>query len=61
MKKTLVVVALVVASVLPSLPVGAATMKPAAKPAIPAYCYFLPLLPTCIADWKAEMDSMKHK
>jgi hypothetical protein len=60
MKKTLVVAALVVASVMPTLPASAAAMKPAAKAEpVPAYCFFLPLLPKCVDAWKSEMGSMK--
>ena len=67
MKKTLVVAALVAASVLPAMPVGAAdmNMKSMAKAAeaVPPYCYILPLLPKCIDAWKAEWAAMKttHK
>jgi fucose permease len=63
MKKSLVVAAIVAASVLPTMPAGAADMKTMAKAAeaVPAYCYFLPLLPKCIDAWKAEMAAMKHK
>ena len=61
MKKLLVVAALVAASVMPVVPANAATMsKTMAKAeAVPAYCYFLPLLPKCIDAWKAEMAAMK--
>lgn len=60
MKKTFVVAALVAASLVPALPVNAATSKAVAKAeTIPAYCYFLPLLPKCIDAWKAEMDAVK--
>jgi hypothetical protein len=62
MKKTLIVAALVVASIMPTVPVSAATaMKAAAKAAetTPVYCFFLPLLPKCIDAWKSEMSSMK--
>ena len=63
MKKTLVVAALVAASVMPVMPANAATMsKTMAKAAaVPAYCYILPLLPKCIDAWKSEMGSMKMK
>lgn len=60
MKKTLIVAALVAASVMPVLPAGAADAKTTAKPeVVPAYCFFLPLLPKCIEAWKAEMATMK--
>lgn len=61
MKKTLVVAAVVVASIMPALPAGASDMmKTDAKAeAIPPYCYFLPLLPKCLDAWKAEMGTMK--
>ncbi len=63
MKKSLVVAAIVAASVLPTMPAGAADMKTMAKAAeaVPAYCYFLPLLPKCIDAWKAEMAAMKQQ
>ena len=62
MKKTLIVAALVAASIMPALPASAAAAKPAAKAeAVPAYCFFLPLLPKCIDAWKSEMGSMKMK
>lgn len=59
MKKTLVVAALVVASIMPTLPVDAATTKATKAESVPAYCFFLPLLPKCVDAWKAEMGSMK--
>jgi len=61
MKKIFVVAALVAASLVPVMPANAMTMtKTMAKAAaVPAYCYFLPLLPKCVDAWKAEMAAMK--
>ncbi len=62
MKKTLVVAAIVAASIVPAVPAGAADMATSAKAmTVPAYCYFLPLLPKCIEAWKEEADAMKAK
>jgi len=62
MKKTLVVAALVAASIMPTLPASASAAKAMAKAeTVPAYCVFLPLLPKCIDAWKGEWDAMKAK
>jgi hypothetical protein len=61
MKKTLVVAALVLVSIMPTMPANASAMKAAVVKAAstPVYCFFLPLLPKCIDAWKSEMGSMK--
>jgi hypothetical protein len=60
MKKLLVIAALVAVSVMPANAASMAMSKTMTKAAaVPAYCYFLPLLPKCVDAWKAEMDAMK--
>jgi hypothetical protein len=62
MKKFLIVAALVAASAIPSVPVNAADMGTMAdKPASPALCFFLPLLPKCIEYWKEKGEDAKAK
>jgi hypothetical protein len=60
--KTLVFAALVSALVvLPALPSAAADLAAAPKPTMDAKCFFLPLLPDCLAAWKADHDAMMAK
>lgn len=56
MKKILLVAALVSAAVaVPAMPSMAADV--AAKPAVEAKCFVLPLLPDCVAEWSADAQS----
>ena len=61
MKKILVAVALVAASLVPAVPASAAdTVKTAVDDAkANAICYVLPLLPKCIEYWKGKADEAK--
>jgi hypothetical protein len=56
MKKILIVAALMATVVMPATTVSAATK--AAAPKLSAACILLPLLPDCLAAWKAEGSSM---
>jgi hypothetical protein len=56
MKKVLIVAALVAASLVPAGTVYAAA--PAASAKITAQCFLLPLLPDCLAMWKADGAAM---
>jgi hypothetical protein len=57
MKKLLIVAALLAASAAPAAPVYAKEMAmPAASPTT---CFFLPLLPDCVAMWKEKAADMK--
>jgi hypothetical protein len=61
MKKTLALAALISAAMaLSAMPTMAATAA-APKPAVDAKCFFLPLLPDCLAEWKSEDDAMMTK
>ena len=59
MNKILIVAALVAASVLPAGAVSAAAPGPAPK--VSAQCFFLPLLPDCLSQWKAESEAVITK
>ncbi|HVY51337.1 MAG TPA: hypothetical protein VHA07_07205 [Devosia sp.] len=61
MKKILIVAALMATTVMPVTTVSAADMATPATPKLSPACFFLPLLPDCIAAWKAEHDSMMSK
>ncbi len=51
MKKILIVAALLATAALPATPTYAAA-KAAAPAKLTAVCFFLPLLPECVAEWK---------
>ena len=61
MKKMLVTVALVASMVLPAAAADMKTMAEEPVAGVPAYCYFLPLLPDCVTAWKAKADEEKAK
>jgi hypothetical protein len=57
MKKLLIVAALLATSAVPATTVYAKDMAmPAASPTT---CFFLPLMPDCMAWWKEKADEMK--
>ena len=57
MKKTLLLAALMGAALAaPTMPAVAADAV-AAKPSIEAKCFILPLLPGCVAEFKAEAEA----
>lgn len=54
MKKILTLAALMAIVAMPVTGASAAAAaKPMASPKVDAICYFLPLLPNCITEWKA--------
>ena len=62
MKKILIVAALMATTVMPVTSVSAADMATAAAaPKLSPACIFLPLLPDCLAAWKAKHDQMMSK
>lgn len=58
MKKILIVAALLATAALPATPSYAAAKAAAPAPKMTAICFFLPLLPNCLAEWKAGMGKM---
>lgn len=62
MKKILIVAALMATTIMPVTTVSAADMATAAAaPKLSPACIFLPLLPDCLAAWKAKHDEMASK
>ncbi|HEX4297776.1 MAG TPA: hypothetical protein VHZ56_07115 [Devosia sp.] len=58
MKKILIVAALVAATAVPAAPSYAADMKTDMSKMSPM-CFFLPLLPDCLSEWKDMGKGMK--
>jgi hypothetical protein len=61
MKKILIAAALMATAVMPATSSMAASDSASSKPAVEAKCFLLPLLPDCIAAWKAEHDAVMSK
>ena len=61
MKKMLIVAALLATTGMPVNTASAANTATPTTPKLSPACFFLPLLPDCLAAWKAERDSMMSK